>query len=182
MTDPLFPVLLILRYMHILGAIALMGGTIFMRFALRPAVGLIAPDAKTAFHEQVRSRWAKVVMLATLLILVSGIANLALAARYRFDPVFGLSYHMVVGIKLLLSLPIFFIAALLMGRTALAKRFQASAETWMNVNLTLALLMVLIGGALKFVGREQKDAAPPPAAAATAFGENASEKLPFVGG
>jgi len=42
MSDPLFPVLLILRYMHILGAIALMGGTIFMRFALRPVVVRLA--------------------------------------------------------------------------------------------------------------------------------------------
>ena len=33
MNDSLFPLLLLLRYMHILGAIALMGGTIFMRFA-----------------------------------------------------------------------------------------------------------------------------------------------------
>jgi uncharacterized membrane protein len=182
MNDPLFPVLLILRYMHILGAIALMGGTIFMRFALRPAIGTIAPDAKMALHEQVRGRWAKVVMLATLLLLVSGITNLALASQYRFDPVFGLSYHMVVGIKLLLALPIFFIAAVVMGRSGLAKRMQANAETWMNVNLALALVMVLIGGALKFVGRERKDAAPPPAAKATAGGENASQKLPFDAG
>ena len=36
MTDPYLPLLLVLRYMHILGAIALMGGTIFMRFALAP--------------------------------------------------------------------------------------------------------------------------------------------------
>ena len=39
MSDPLFYLLLALRYMHILGAIMLMGGTIFMRFALAPVVG-----------------------------------------------------------------------------------------------------------------------------------------------
>ena len=163
MTDPLFPLLLTLRYMHILGAIALMGGTIFMRLALRPAVSTLAQDARMGLHEQVRTRWSKVVMVSTLLLLVSGIANLGLAARYQFDPVFGLSYHMVVGVKLLLSLPIFFIAAVLMGRTNLAKRMQVNAERWMNINLTLALLMVFIGGLLRFTGRERKNAAPPPA-------------------
>jgi uncharacterized membrane protein len=45
MSDPLFWLLLILRYMHILGAIALMGGTIFMRFALRPVVVTLQPEA-----------------------------------------------------------------------------------------------------------------------------------------
>src|SRR4051794_27135705 len=99
--DPLFPLLLALRYMHIHGAIMLMGGTIFMRFALRPVVVAMPPEIKAATHENVRSRWAKFVMLATLLLLVSGITNLALAGRYVYEPVFGMSYHMVVGIKLL---------------------------------------------------------------------------------
>jgi uncharacterized membrane protein len=182
MSDPLFPLLLIMRYMHILGAIALMGGTIFMRFALRPAVGAISPDAKATLHEQVRGRWAKVVMLATLLILVSGVTNLALASRYEYKPVFGMSYHMVVGIKFLLALPIFFIAALISGRTDLAKRMQANADFWMNLNLTLALVMVLIGGLLKFVVRQPKRDFIRPPAAATARFENASETLPFIGG
>jgi len=156
--DPLFPVLLILRYMHILGAIMLMGGTIFMRFALAPVVAGLDGQTKANLHEQVRSRWSKFVMLAAGLLLISGIANLVLASQYKFDPVFGLSYNMIVGIKLLLALPIFFFASLLAGRSATAKRVQANAVTWMNVNLALALVMVLIGGALKFVKREPKQA------------------------
>lgn len=158
--DPLFPLLLILRYMHILGAIMLMGGTIFMRFALAPVVGGLDAATKSSLHEQVRSRWSKFVMLASGLLLVSGIINLALAARYQYEPVLGvLNYNMVVGIKFLLALPIFFFAAMLAGRSGAAKRFQANAGTWMSVNLVLALVMVLIGGTLKFVKREPKQPA-----------------------
>jgi uncharacterized membrane protein len=179
MTDPLFPLLLLLRYMHILGAIALMGGTIFMRFALAPTVRELEPAVKAAVHEQVRSRWAKFVMLAAALLLISGITNLGLAARYKFEPVFGMSYHMIVGIKLLLSLPIFLFASLLAGRSATAKKFQANAVFWMNVNLTLALTMVLIGGVLKFVRRELKADQPAVAAAVVEVDSNASIALPF---
>jgi uncharacterized membrane protein len=182
MTDPLFPVLLLLRYMHILGAIMLMGGTIFMRFALRPAAKSLPPDVHAGLHEQVRGRWAKAVALASLLLLVSGLANLALASRNTYDPVFGLNYNMVVGIKFLLALPIFFIAAILMGRSNLSQKFKANAEMWMNVNLTLALVMVLIGGVLRFVPRQPKNAAAPPAATAAAVDQNASQKLPFTDG
>jgi uncharacterized membrane protein len=164
--DPLFTLLLLLRYMHILGAIMLMGGTIFMRFALAPVVAGLEATTKADLHEQVRSRWAKFVMLSAGLLLVSGIVNLGLASRYTFDPVLGLNYNLVVGIKLLLALPIFFFASVLAGRSELAKRFQANAVTWMNVNLVLALVMVLIGGALKFVGRQRKE--PAQAAAVTA--------------
>jgi uncharacterized membrane protein len=156
--DPLFPVLLILRYMHILGAITLMGGTIFMRFALAPVVAGLDGQTKAKVHEQVRTRWSKFVMLAAGLLLVSGLINLGLASQYKFDPVFGLSYNMVGGIKFLLALPIFLFASFLAGRSATATKFQANAVTWMNVNLALALVMVLIGGALKFVKREPKKA------------------------
>jgi uncharacterized membrane protein len=181
MTDPLFPLLLLLRYMHILGAIALMGGAIFMRFALRPVVVQMQPEPKAVVHEQVRRRWARFVMGATLLILVSGLTNLALAARYDYEPVLGMpkGYHMVVGIKFLLSLPIFFIAAILAGRSEMAKRFQANAEMWMNVNLTLALVMVLVGGYLRFVPRVRKAPAASASVVAVHVGQIASQKLPF---
>jgi hypothetical protein len=158
MSDPLFPLLLILRYMHILGAIGLMGSTIFMRLALAPVVGNMEPEARASFHEQIRSRWAKYVALWAALLLLSGIANLALAGRYAYKPLLGMDhgYHMIVGIKFLLALPIFFIASMLMGRTQAAKRFQSHARTWMTINLCLALIMVLIGGMLKFVVRVPK--------------------------
>jgi hypothetical protein len=158
-----------------------MGGTIFMRFALRPVVVQLQPEVKASLHEEIRRRWAKFVMIATVLLLVSGITNLALAGRYEYKPVLGMpkGYHMIVGIKLLLALPIFFIAAILMGRTSLAKRFQANAEFWMNVNLTLALAMVLIGGGLRFVWRQPKTSNRVQLGAITATAENASQKLPF---
>jgi hypothetical protein len=162
--DPLFPLLLTLRYMHILGAIMLMGGTIFMRFGLAPVVAGLDAKTKADLHERVRGRWSKFVMLAAGLLLVSGLVNLGLAARYEYQPVFGMSYNMVVGIKFLLALPIFFFASLLAGRSATAKKFQANGVMWMNVNLVLALVMVLIGGVLKFVPRQPKGESQPAAA------------------
>jgi hypothetical protein len=175
--DPLFPLLHVLRYMHILGAIMLMGGTIFMRFGLAPVVAGLDAKTKAELHEQVRSRWSKFVMLAAGLLLVSGLVNLGLAARYSYDPVFGLSYNMVVGIKFLLALPIFLFASFLAGRSTTAKKFQANAVTWMNVNLALALVMVLIGGALKFVPRRPKAKPQPAATIAQPAGPIASQTL-----
>ena len=156
MTDPLDFVMLGLRYMHILGAIAMMGGTIFARFAVLPALSTLPEAEREALHAQVRRNWSKFVMLATLLLLVSGIANLALyGARYQF-PTFPL-YNIIAGIKFLLALPIFFFAALLTGRSTLAKKIQANGKFWLTVNLLLALLMVLIGGGLRFADRKPKE-------------------------
>jgi uncharacterized membrane protein len=156
MDDSLFPLLLILRYMHILGAIALMGGAIFMRFALLPSAAELTDGTRKELHEKVRARWSKLVMISAALLLISGIANLGLAARYEFGGF--VSYNMLGGIKLLLALPIFFFASLLAGRTATAQKFQANAKLWMNVNLALALVMVLLGGLMRFIPRDLKTA------------------------
>jgi uncharacterized membrane protein len=170
MNDSLFWIMLLLRYMHILGAIALMGGTIFMRFALVPSVATMDDKTRASLHEQIRSRWAKFVMLAAALLLVSGIANMALTPmNYELSGVVNnKQYGMLTGIKFLLALPIFLFASFLAGRSPTAKKFQAQAPLWMNINLALALVMVLIGGYLKFAQRTPKselDAEQPIAAA-----------------
>jgi hypothetical protein len=152
-----------------------------MRFALAPTVRDLDPETRKTVHEHVRSRWAKFVMLAAALLLVSGIANLGLAARYEYKPIFGMNggYHMIVGIKFLLALPIFLFASFLAGRSQTAKKFQANAQFWMNVNLALALTMVLIGGFLRFVYRVPKaDRMNVPAVSALET-PNAIAALPF---
>lgn len=170
MNDPLFWLMLLLRYMHILGAITLMGGTIFMRFALAPTAARLDDKTRLSLHESIRSRWAKFVMIAAALLLISGLANMVLTPmNYELSGVVNnKQYNMIVGTKFLLALPIFLFASFLAGRSATAKKFQAQAPLWMNVNLGLALVMVLIGGYLKFAQRTLKSEAPQEVPAATA--------------
>jgi hypothetical protein len=154
-TQPIEYVLLGLRYMHIIGAIALMGGAIFARFAVIPALSTLSDSARLELHSQLRRRWAHVMRLAVLLLLVSGIANLGIyGAMYEF-PTFS-KYNMIAGIKFLLALPIFFIAELLTGKSNLALRIQEKPKFWLSINLLLALIMVLIGGGLRFAQRQPK--------------------------
>jgi hypothetical protein len=157
MDDSLFFVNLGLRYLHILGAITLMGGTIFMRLALLPTLQSLDAEKRSAVHAGVRGRWAMVIRIAALMLLLSGIANLGLAARYDYKVPGDLNYSMLGGIKLVLALPIFVLAELLMGKSELAKKMQANAATVMNVNLALAIILVLIGGWMKFSKRELKE-------------------------
>jgi uncharacterized membrane protein len=157
--DSLDYILLINRYAHILGAIALMGGTIFARFAVVPTLSNWSAAERELLHEQLRTKWSKFVSLSTLLLLVSGIVNLGVyPAMFKFDT-FKL-YSAIGGVKFLLALPIFFIAALLTGKSGLAKKIQANAKFWLTVNLLLALSMVCIGGGLRFADRDRKSAAP----------------------
>lgn len=153
---PLFWTLLILRYLHILGAITLMGGAIFAYFAAVPGLAELPEEQRIKAHAAIRGRWNKLVMLATLLLLVSGLTTMVLVPM-NFDlGEHKAAYNIWTGVKFMLALPIFFFAAMLAGRSSLAQKIQANAKTYLAINLVLALAMVLIGGALRFIDRPLK--------------------------
>jgi len=154
--------LLVLRWLHILSAIALMGGALFMRMALLPAAQTLSDDAHETLRAALRARWAPVVMAASGLLLLSGFASFGIyVAQYSFDKsVFlGKSYHMLFGLKFVLALPVLYIAATLVGRSATAQRVRQNARFWLTLNLVLATLVVCLGGLLRFAPRAPKQAA-----------------------
>jgi uncharacterized membrane protein len=153
----LYYTLLLLRYLHILGAITLMGGTIFAYFAALPGLAELPEEQRKQAHGAIRSRWNRLVMLATALLLITGLANMLIYLQFEMGEM-KKAYAIWTGIKFVLALPIFFFAALLAGRSALAQKIQANAKTFMALNLVLALSMVLIGGALRFIDRKPKEA------------------------
>src|SRR5688572_1524952 len=157
----MFALELLMRWTHILAAIALAGGTMFRLFALVPAMNELSPEARQQLGSSLRSRWSRVVMLSSGLLIVSGLVNFMLTVT-RFDipktafP--GSMYHMLFGIKFLLALVVFVLAALLTGRTALAERLRRNERFWLTLNMVLAIILVCLGGVLKFADRRPKDA------------------------
>src|SRR5690242_16917869 len=109
-----------LRWIHIVAAMTAVGGTVFMRYALLPGVQTLADDARKSLHDQVRSRWAKIVMLCIAVLLVGGLTNYLIFVNASKGPEwadwkasYGKIYNMVFGIKFLIALCIFFIASAL---------------------------------------------------------------------
>jgi uncharacterized membrane protein len=143
-----FAVTLVMRWVHILSAIAMMGGAIFIGFILRGAAAESLDDAtRQAFIASVRKRWKRAVMLLTTLLLVSGFYNYLMVTRFAHDG--EPRYHMMFGIKFLLSLGVFTLAMFLVGSTGLGKKLQANEGTWIGVLLSLALAVVLVAGYMK---------------------------------
>lgn len=148
---------LISRWIHVLAAMATVGGTLFMRLALLPATAQLSPDAKDAFLQAVRPRWAKVVMTAILLLLLSGLYNISRKeVTYQVSPL----YHAWFGVKFLLALGIFFLASALVGRSEAYAAIRRQAAKWLGVNLLLAVLVVCISGVLRQIELQRKPAAP----------------------
>jgi putative copper export protein len=143
---------LLLRWMHLLSAIVLVGGTIFMRCAYVPA-GPTEPLAA-----EVRRRWAKLVMATSGLLLLSGLVNFVIIMqRYTISEKFpGNIYQMVFGIKFLLALAVFFLSSALAGRSAMAQSLRRREAMWLTLNAILAVSVVLLGGIMKLAARSEK--------------------------
>jgi putative copper export protein len=141
---------LVLRWIHIFGAIILVGGVILMRCAYLPAM---AENAAPKFASAFRSRWSKLVMMSSGLLLISGLINFILVVKNYEVP--G-QYHMVFGIKFLLVFLVFFLSAALSGRSGLAEKLRQKEQMWLTVNLVLAVVVVCLAGFMKTTERTPK--------------------------
>lgn len=139
--------ILVFRWLHILPAAILVGGTIFLRCAYQPS------EQSSEENEKVRRRWAKLVMLSAGLLLLSGLYN---TARISMGYELPSYYHMLLGIKILLALAVFFLSSVLSGRSELATKIRANEKMWLNVTVFLAVAVVMLGGAMKTADHQKK--------------------------
>src|SRR5205823_12171421 len=95
--------LLVLRYLHILGAITLMGGTIFAYFAAVPGLAELPEEQRTKAHAAIRRRFNRLVMIATAALLISGVASMVIyLTRFELGEL-NSSYGMWTGVKFVLA-------------------------------------------------------------------------------
>jgi uncharacterized membrane protein len=144
--------LLLSRVLHILGAIILVGGLFYVTMIVSPAAGAGAtPDALFGGR---RAKWAMWIGIATALLLASGFFNYWQIIRMHEKLPGG--YHAMAGIKILLGFALFFLAALLAGRTAAAEQLRRNARLWLHVCLVLGIAIVVLGAVLKAKPRTPK--------------------------
>ncbi len=139
---------ILLRWLHITGALLLGGGMLFWCCALRKPAEALAGEAGTSFGQGVRSAFSKIVMLAALMLLASGLINFIVNNR-TLNPEIKTLYHALFGIKFLLGLAIIFLASVLSGRSAAFDKLRANSKTWLSLTATLVLAVVLISNVMR---------------------------------
>jgi uncharacterized membrane protein len=147
------PTLLLLRWAHLLAAIVAVGGLVFARFGLLPAIAEFDEETRGRIHERIRRRWLPWVIGAITILLASGLANFLLFnARVRDEGWAGgewmraTSYHALFGAKFLLALLVFYFASALVGRGAGTQWVRNDRATWLSLTLGLAVAVVMISG------------------------------------
>jgi len=138
------------RIVHVATAIVLVGGSVFMRFALMPAAAGLGDAEHEGLRERLMGRWRRFVHGGIALLLASGLYNyvVVMMPLHEGDG----RYHMLVGIKLLLVLVLFFLASALVGRSSALQGLRDKARTTLSVMILLAAVIVAISGYLKTRG------------------------------
>lgn len=160
---------LLLRWIHILSAIVLVGGAFFWKLVWQPAAAELDEKVRDQTFEAMRKRWSMIVHIGITLLLITGLINaVRIIQQYSFTEA---PYHILVAVKLVLALLLAYLAMRLAGRSEGAKRFRASG-TWSTINVVLAVIVVCFAGYMKSVPREPKlgaDIVPQTAAASTSL-------------
>ena len=120
---------------------------------LLPGLATLDDAHRKSVIEATRGKWARVVMICSGLLLVSGLYN-AVTNIMQYD--YDLPYHAFVTLKLILGIAVMFITAKLSGRTESAAKFREQMSFWMTVNTTLVIVLALTASTMKVTGKTPK--------------------------
>jgi len=139
-------VMLLSRWLHLIGAIMLLGGSIFVMFALHPGMKVLDDEARGKLRQSIRTRWGRFVHAGIGLLLLTGSLNfymLGLPPNVKPMP-----YHTIFGIKFLLALAVFIFATALMGRSPAFEKIRLHSAKWLRIVVILGVTIVLLSGLL----------------------------------
>jgi len=160
---------LLLRWLHVLAAMAAFGGALYMRFAVLPAAHQTLDEStREKLREQLRARWARFVHGAIGVLLVTGVINIVRFSMSSDLP--PMPYHAIFGVKVVLALVVFFVATVVVGRSPAFERARQRMGAWLSALIVVIALIVLLSGMLNQLRLAGRGTGAPPAVKTTTEG------------
>ena len=129
------------RFLHVLTAIILLGGSTFMLLVILPSLQASEDSLRKSMASTIRDRWKRFVHLGIAIFLLTGFYNYFQAMpKHKGD---GL-YHALVGTKILLALAVFFVASALVGRSSTFDSMRQNQRKWLTLLCLLGIVIVAI--------------------------------------
>jgi uncharacterized membrane protein len=130
-----------MRWLHIVSVVTLIGGFIFARFALAPALTTLPDTERKTLDGRVVACFRPLLYAAMLAVLVSGLYNYLSKATY------APRYHMIIGIKLLFVLHIFAVSILY----SLPGANPAKRNRWLTGMIFSGLIAIALAGYARWI-------------------------------
>lgn len=133
MTDALN---VLMRWLHITSVVTLIGGMLFARLVLVPAIASLPPAEQASIGDAMAARYRSLLYLAVIFLLGSGIYN------FYMNLGRGPLYQALLGIKLLLVLHVF-VVGILIVKPQNAKRARQMTGIVISGVIIIAISAVL---------------------------------------
>lgn len=134
----------LMQWLHLLGVVVAVGGTVFARLVLLRAFVVVDGQARQRIMGEVARYFYPMLWGAIVVIFFTGMYNLALAL-----PGATARYNAIVGVKFVLALVLFAIAFGITIPSPVPTRMQQRRPFWMMVNLGLAAVIILLAAYLR---------------------------------
>ena len=147
----------LLKSVHLLAVVIWVGGMFFASFCLRPAALTLDPPNRVGLMRDALRRFLNLVIIAVVLILVSGTWMIATASKTSVN--FGLGFNMPIDWHVMVTLGVLMMAVFGYIRFALLPLVDtcAAAKDWpaagaaltriralVNLNLVLAAVIIVV--------------------------------------
>ena len=146
-----------LKLAHVLAIVVWIGGMVFAHFFLRPAALQLEPPQRIRLMHGALQRFFAAVLVAIVVILVSGVWMIGNAAKTSVQA--GLGFNMPLNWTIMATLGIVMMAIFGHIRFALFKRLSkgvassdwaaggaalASIRTWVGINLAIGVVIIVV--------------------------------------
>jgi uncharacterized membrane protein len=137
------------RWLHVASAVVAVGGMVFLRLALMPAMAAQEEPVRQAVMGPVVRRFKILVHSAIGLLLLTGTYNMLVALPKARALTYHSFYHSILGTKILLALILFGIAFPVLSSPPAFGNIQESRRRWVTVLVALGLVILLFSAILR---------------------------------
>jgi uncharacterized membrane protein len=141
MTTPAVVLAVFMRFLHISSVVALIGGFIYARLAVWPALASFGAAESPALIEAMVARFRGMLYTLLTTTLISGLYN------YLSKSAYPPHYHMVIGIKFLFVLHIFAVSVLY----TMPQADPVKRRRWLSGMAISGLLVIAISADLRWL-------------------------------
>jgi uncharacterized membrane protein len=147
--DAQFWVNVLSRWLHVASAVVGIGGVVFLRVALMPAMAAQEASVREAAMGPVVRRFKIIVHSAIGLLLLTGTYNLLVVLPKVRTLTYHSLYHSILGTKILLALVLFGIALAVLSSPPAFGNMQKSPRGWVTVLVALGFVILLLSAILR---------------------------------
>ncbi len=136
--------IVLMQWLHLLGAVVAVGGAFFFRLVLLPSLSFLPNEQRSALIARLAPRFRVAIWLAIAVLIFSGVFNL-LESSHLAQPV----YRGVLAVKIVLAFVLFSIALTATLPLPSLARIQQKRPALLATNVVLGIVIILLSAYLR---------------------------------